>query len=138
MESTHTTRVNNWSSFSQTTTATIVLVAILNLLYLLFERLSIRLDTFSLEPSRFEIFTASAATSSPQDISSLIQVVLFFGMFPAMLLIRHQIRHSQGIAVPTFGLFGKDVSPLSILLGSVAGVLIFLCVRFTIQSMLFV
>ncbi len=79
---------------------------------------------------------SASATSSPQDIFSLIQVVLFFGMFPAMYLIRHQIRHANGISVPAFGLFGGNVSPVSIFLGSIAGILIFLCVRFTIYSML--
>lgn len=117
-------QINNWSSFSQTMATTIAIFAGLNLTYLLLQRVSTRLDTI-------------AVSASPaQDVVTFLQAAFFFALIPTMLLIRYRINNPSGYQFQFFGFLQRDLRQVAIFLGSISGILVFLCVRFTIQSIL--
>lgn len=132
MANSRTDQLNGWSSFSNTTTVTIIAGSTLFAAYVLLDQVSSRLD--SVQASSL---TSPGNTIANSEFLTLLQAIFFFGLFPAMYFLRYQIRNSDGFDRNRFRFFSTQNPSFATFLGLLAGGFILFCVQYTIRSMMF-
>lgn len=134
---------NNWSSFSRTVTNTIVVIAGVNLIYLLFQQIRVGPSTGgSSGITLSETISASAApiggssTAVLERFFTLLLVIFFFVIFPIFHRLNQRVKRHGQIQFKWFVLHQQLFTNIVVFFGSVTGFLIFLCVRYTVLSLL--